>query len=44
MKKQWYSFLLWGRLAYEPDLPDSRLQRIVAARFPGVPADKLLAA
>jgi hypothetical protein len=22
MKKQWYSFLLWGRLSYEPGLPD----------------------
>jgi hypothetical protein len=44
MKKQWYSFLLWGRLAYDPDLPDSRLQSIVATRFPEVPADKLLAA
>lgn len=44
MKKQWYSFLLWGRLAYDPGLPDSRLQSIVAKRFPEVPAGKLLAA
>lgn len=42
--KQWYSFLLWGRLAYEPSLPDARLQAILGARFPGVPAGKLFSA
>ena len=24
MQKQWLSFALWGRLAYDPDLPDAR--------------------
>jgi len=41
MKKQWYSFLLWGRLSYDPDLPDPRFERILASRFPEVPAGKL---
>lgn len=41
MQKQWHSFLLWGRLAYDPDLPDARLQRIIAQRFPEVQAQKL---
>ncbi len=39
--KMWYSFLLWGRLAYEPSLPDSHFERIVGARFPTVPASTL---
>ncbi|MBI4623204.1 MAG: carbohydrate-binding family 6 protein [Verrucomicrobia bacterium] len=40
MQKQWLSFTLWGRLAYEPDLPAATFQRLTAARFPGanVPA------
>jgi hypothetical protein len=41
MQRQWYSFLLWGRLAYDPELSDQRLQRIVAHRFPEVPAAEL---
>jgi hypothetical protein len=44
MKKQWYSFLLWGRLGYEPDLPDENLEQIVAHRFPEVPVKRLMAA
>ena len=40
MQKQWLSFALWGRLAYEPDLPADTFQRLTAAHFPGadVPA------
>ncbi|MHB1037164.1 MAG: hypothetical protein ACYC35_21045 [Pirellulales bacterium] len=44
MKKQWYSFMLWGRLSYEPSLPDDLFLRTLAARFPAAPADKLFAA
>ncbi len=40
----WYSFLLWGRLAYEPALTNQRFQDIVGARFPDVPSAKLFAA
>jgi len=43
MQKQWFSFMLWGRLSYDPTLPDEFFQRTLAARFPEVPADKLLA-
>jgi hypothetical protein len=43
ISKQWLSFLLWGRLSYEPDLSDERIESIVAARFPQVPGPKLLA-
>jgi hypothetical protein len=44
LKKQWLSFMLWGRLSYEPALPDEFFQRAVAARFPEVSADSLVAA
>jgi hypothetical protein len=34
MDKQWYSFMLWGRLAYDPSLPDSHFEKALAARHP----------
>ncbi len=34
MEKQWYSFMLWGRLAYDPSLPDSHFERTLAVRHP----------
>lgn len=44
MKKQWYSFLIWGRLSYDPQIPDEHFRKILAARFPQVPSDKLFTA
>ena len=44
IEKQWFSFMLWGRLSYEPSLPDALFERTLAERFPGVPAAKLLLA
>ena len=44
MKKQWYSFMLWGRLSYEPQLPDALFERTLAVRYPGVPAENLFEA
>ncbi len=44
MQKQWLSFALWGRLAYEPDLPAATFDRLVAARFPGADVPRLTAA
>ena len=44
IKKQWYSFMLWGRLSFEPSLSDSLFERTLAARFQEVPAAKLYAA
>jgi hypothetical protein len=41
MEKQWYSFLMWGRLAYDPSLPDSHFERVLAARHPGAPSADL---
>ena len=34
MEKQWYSFSMWGRLAYDPTLPDSHFERLLAAQHP----------
>lgn len=39
--KMWYSFLIWGRLGYDPSIPNSRFEQILAARFPGVPSARL---
>jgi hypothetical protein len=44
MQKQWLSFALWGRLAYDPELPASTFARLVGARFTGAEASKLIAA
>jgi hypothetical protein len=41
ISKQWYSFLLWGRLSYDPALPDSHFEKILAARFAQVNAARL---
>ena len=43
INKMWFSFLLWGRLAYEPSLPDGHFERILGARFPTVSASRLFA-
>ncbi len=41
MQKHWYAFALWGRLSFDPTLPDAQFQAMLAARFPGVDAEKL---
>jgi hypothetical protein len=44
ISKQWYSFQLWGRLSYEPDLPDSFFIRTLAERYPKADSAKLFRA
>jgi hypothetical protein len=41
MQKQWLSFALWGRLAYDPTLPESTFLKLIAARFPGADVPRL---
>jgi hypothetical protein len=41
IRKQWFSFLLWGRLAFQPDLPAAHFTRILAQHFPEAPAPLL---
>jgi hypothetical protein len=43
MQKQWLSFALWGRLAYDPDLPSETFQRLTALHFPGADVPALTA-
>ncbi len=40
-KKHWFSFLLWGRLGYDPNISPSRFQDLVQDRFPEVSSEKL---
>ncbi|MDB4584522.1 hypothetical protein N9164_15330, partial [Draconibacterium sp.] len=39
--KHWYSFMLWGRLAYNPNLSNDFFGKVMQQRFPGKPAQKL---
>ncbi len=36
MRKQWYSFMLWGRLSFDPTVASSEFAKTVAYRFPQV--------
>ncbi|MCA9010952.1 MAG: hypothetical protein KDB01_14470 [Planctomycetaceae bacterium] len=44
MEKQWYSFMLVGRLAYDPSLQDSHFERSLAARHPDASSEQLFRA
>jgi hypothetical protein len=44
IRKRWYGFMIWGRLSYEPDLPDSLFTQTLAARFPKTNAVELFKA
>lgn len=39
--KHWYSFLLWGRLGYDPQSPTDLLKGLIKYRFPTVSSDDL---
>ena len=44
IQKQKYSFMLWGRLSYDPSLPNTLFERTLSVRFPEVDGAKLFAA
>jgi hypothetical protein len=44
IEKRWYAFMLWGRLSYDPNLPDSLFQKSIAARFPATDSARLMQA
>ncbi|NJL18759.1 MAG: carbohydrate-binding family 6 protein [Bdellovibrionaceae bacterium] len=44
IKKHWFQWMLWGRLAYNPKISDERFTGIAQARFPAVDAGKLMTA
>ncbi len=41
MRKMWYFFQIYGRLAYDPTMPNSRFEALLDERFPGVSSPKL---
>jgi hypothetical protein len=43
-EKHWYSFLLWGRLGYDPETPVGLLKGLIKNRFPTVSSEDLFAA
>lgn len=42
IQKQWYSFMLWGRLSYNPELPDELFRNALETRFPEVQIPTLM--
>jgi hypothetical protein len=36
MVKRWYSFMLWGRLAYDPDIPKEEFVKTISMYFPDI--------
>ncbi|MEO6754485.1 MAG: carbohydrate-binding family 6 protein [Opitutus sp.] len=44
LQKQWFSFLQWGRLSFDPTIPDVHFEHLLGARFPQVNATTLFAA
>jgi hypothetical protein len=44
IQRQWYMFMLWGRLAYNPATADTVFKNSMALRFPEVSPENLFAA
>lgn len=44
IRKHWYSFMMWGRLGYNPQIPDDVFKNHLELRFPGTPIDDLYTA
>ena len=42
IQKQWYSFMLWGRLSYDPNLKDNLFLKTIETRFKDVPSQILM--
>ncbi len=42
LQKQWYSFMLWGRLSYNPNLPDKIFYQQLPVHFPSVNKNELI--
>ncbi len=42
--KHWYQFLLWGRMGYNPDIPNDRFISIIQSKFPDTDASILFTA
>ena len=41
MQRTWYTWMLWGRLAYNPELSDAYFKKILGNRYPEVDSNRL---
>ncbi|MEO0453843.1 MAG: carbohydrate-binding family 6 protein [Verrucomicrobiota bacterium] len=44
VEKHWLHWMLWGRMAYDPDYSNERIAALLDARYPEVDGEKLLEA
>jgi hypothetical protein len=44
MQRTWYTWMLWGRLGYNPNLSDDFFQEVMHFKYPEIPSDKLFKA
>ncbi len=44
MQRLWYTWMLWGRLSYNPNLTDSFFENVLAFRYPQVESKELFSA
>jgi hypothetical protein len=44
VQRQWYMFMLWGRLSYNPSIPDTVFKNYMALRYPDVSSESLFSA
>jgi len=42
VEKHWLQYMLWGRLGYDPDYSNERIEAMVNARFPEIEGKRLL--
>ncbi len=42
IQKHWFSFMLWGRLSYDPMLSDELFQKTIQTRFSNVSSEELM--
>lgn len=42
IQKQWYSFMLWGRLSYDPSLKDNLFLKTIESKFKNIPSQNLM--
>lgn len=43
-KFNWYRFMLWGRLGYNPNIPNQLFQNTMAQKYPELPSETLFSA
>lgn len=44
VQRQWYMYMLWGRLSYNPDISDDVFKDIMSLKYPEVSSEKLFTA